>query len=452
MHPALLQLYAEQPAPAPLVIDGDAYSPARLFKAVYCTNLLRNGEFLERTNSTRSTAGGAGARSVTWVSAALRQARGGRPRAHGAPPLGDESAPRAAALLRARPRPPRPPPQVPTHNSKGLSWEYPLLDPALPPPPACATHLGGDGSPSPSTSRTASAPIDIRRPGGGGAPPLRAAAALGAAGAAAADPGPLSASLVGSPGSLPGSPGSPGGSSYGSAGRGASGAFAVGCIAPTCVAWSELVQVVDLGEALAGSPSPCCAPGLPRALAAAALASGAVVEVSVWVAGAAPPRRAGPGARGPAGPAGPAAASEVQVLAALVPPGDAAAAGVPLASLLKATAPFGDALPPGLPPADAQRLLSDASRRGLASLGLTGTQLAAEGPRPVGPEWSQIKLRLRLPPPPPGACPDDALAAAPRLVVALRGRAGATGVAARAGARGPKFMAARVSLVALDDE
>jgi hypothetical protein len=67
MHPALLRFFSEQPAAAPLLVHGEAYSPARLFKAVYCSNLLRNGEFLERTNSTRSTCSGGSARSMTWV-------------------------------------------------------------------------------------------------------------------------------------------------------------------------------------------------------------------------------------------------------------------------------------------------------------------------------------------------------------------------------------------------
>lgn len=69
MHPRLLALFSKAPAPCgrlALTDAGQRYSPARLFKAVYCTNLLRNGEFLERTNSTR--AAGGGGRSVAWVS------------------------------------------------------------------------------------------------------------------------------------------------------------------------------------------------------------------------------------------------------------------------------------------------------------------------------------------------------------------------------------------------
>jgi hypothetical protein len=337
---------------------------------------------------------------------------------------------------------------VPTHNSKGLSWEYPLLDPALPLPPASATHLGSDGSPSPSTSRTASAPIDICRP----AAPRPRGPASAASSAGASSPGAPGDSLAGSPGSF-----GAGGSSFGSA-RGASGPFAVGCVAPSCFMWSELAQAVNLAEALTGGAAPCCAPGLPRPLAAAALAAGALVEVSVWVAGPPPPVGGRSGSR-PAGarPAGAGAAPQVQVLAALVPAADeaaAAAAGVPLIGLLKAAAPFADSLPSGLPPAEAAPLLTEAATGGLATMGLHATQLAAAGPRPVGPDWAQIKLRLRVPPAPPGACAEDVLAAAPRLVIALRGRAGAFGLSAapRAGGRGPKFMAARVSLVALDDE
>lgn len=71
MHARLLSLFCD-PAAAPLLAGacpGGRFSPARLFKAVYCSNLLRNGEFLERTNSTRARGAGGGARSVTWVSA-----------------------------------------------------------------------------------------------------------------------------------------------------------------------------------------------------------------------------------------------------------------------------------------------------------------------------------------------------------------------------------------------
>jgi hypothetical protein len=70
MHAKLLRLFSD-PFAATVLIEarpGSVCSPARLFKAVYCCNLIRNGEFLERTNSTRGCNPGGSGRSVTWVS------------------------------------------------------------------------------------------------------------------------------------------------------------------------------------------------------------------------------------------------------------------------------------------------------------------------------------------------------------------------------------------------
>ncbi|GBF93338.1 hypothetical protein Rsub_06376 [Raphidocelis subcapitata] len=400
MHPALLRLYSESPGGALTVggalaaggaptAGGERYAPARLFKAVYCTNLLRNGEFLERTNSTRAPEAGGG-RSVTWV---------------------------------------------PTHNVRGVSWEYPMLDASLPLPPPAATHLPGDGSPSPAAARTAAAPIDIRRP-----PARRGCCGSGSGSAGAGAGGSLGSSPAGSLGSSGG----------GGAGRSptSSGPFAVGCVAPSCFMWSEVAQVIDLGEALQAQG------GLPPELAAAALASGAQLEVSVWVAAAG---GAGAGARRGGAAAAAPPPSECQVIAALVPLRDAEAAGaaaVPLEALAKAAVPLPDQLPSGLPQAEAQAAAAAAAAGELRRLGMPGTRLEVLGPFPATSEWRQVKCRLRLPPAPEPAAgsPGGALGAAPRLVVALRGRAGAFVTPARPIGRGPKFMAARAVLVPLDGE
>ncbi len=334
------------------------------------------------------------------------------------------------------------PRQVPTHNVKGLSWEYPLLDPALPLPPADCTHLGGDGSPSPAARRTASAPIDIARPAARRAP--RAGSCCGSS---------CGSSSAGSPGAAA-SPGSAsGGSSFGSPIRTAAGPFAVGCVAPSCFMWSELAQVVDLADALQQQS------GLPLELAAAALSTGAPLQFSIWVAGnnggRAAPR--GGAAAAAAAPPQPPPASECQVVMGLVAPADAAVAaaeGVPLELLPKTAVPFADELPSGLTAAAAARAAAEAGARALGALGLSrATRLEVVGPFPAGPEWQQIKVRLRLPA--LGAVAvgaDGRLANAPKLVIALRGRAGASTPGARGAGRGPKFMAARAVFVPLDDE
>ena len=441
MHPKLLALVAPggggggggggcAPAPAPACSacgHGGGVSPARLFKGVYCTCLLRNGEFLERANSARVAAAAAAAPAPA------------------AAPGGGRSAAWVATL-----------------NARALSWEYPLLDAALPLPPAAATHAPGDGSPRAGRLPAAaaarvvrrSAPINIvaRRAvaAGSGASSSSSSGGGGNGGSCSCSPGSAANSYGSSnAGSLAssrsgGSSGS--GGSLGSAGGArASGPFAVGCIAPSCVGWSELLQVVDLEAALQTLG------GLPPALAAAALASGAALELSVWVAAPAPAAQQPPG--------------EWQVVAAVVPAADAAAAaaeGVPLEQLAQAIAPFADQLPPGLAPAAAETLTAEAAAAVLATMRLAGTRAFVAGPAPAGREWREVKLRLPMPPPAAAATELDggagttaaaaAAAGGPRLVVALRGRAGTFGAAARGGGRGPKFMAARAAFVPLDRE
>jgi hypothetical protein len=185
--------------------------------------------------------------------------------------------------------------------------------------------------------------------------------------------------------------------------------------------------------------------GLTPTLAAAVLGCGAAVEFSVWVASSG-------GGKGSSGGGG---LGECQVILGLVPPQDVAAAAAEqllLECMPKAVVPFGDQLPSGLPSPEAQRASNAAAAEGLEALGLAATRLKVIGPFAAGQQWAQVRCRLWLPAPPAGAGVEEVLAQAPKLVVALRGRSEVRATGPRAVQRGPKFMAARVVFVPLDDE
>ncbi|KAI8462651.1 MAG: hypothetical protein J3K34DRAFT_499179, partial [Monoraphidium minutum] len=200
-------------------------------------------------------------------------------------------------------------------------------------------------------------------------------------------------------------------------------AFAVGCVSMGGGGgggWSEVSQEVDLLEALQRRA------GLPPGQAAAALACGALLELTFWVAGGA---RAG-GAR-------------VQAVVALVlgaAARAAAAAQLPLAGAVAAAVPFlEDEEPtPDLLRGEAPCAATRAAEAGLRKLGLPGAvQAQVLGPAAAGPAWARVRCRVALPPPPEGAA-----AAAPppgggrRLVIVLRGRAGAGGCGGAGAAAG----------------